>query len=136
MKHMKMFLTFDRFLPHHAPFIERKYGAAWFTEDFPAFDPDNEEEVNEVWRSYLEHIVISSRIGGKSNQLGLVGYLHNCVWRQFGMAQMRPKSLFERADRIVLGTGVSEKLFNKYLGMIVKENRVVLSSGIQKFSLV
>jgi hypothetical protein len=34
------------------------------------------------------------------------------------MAQMRPKSLFERADRIVLGTGVSEKLFNKYLRMI------------------
>jgi hypothetical protein len=45
---MKMFLSFNKILPRHAPFIERKYGATWFVEDFPAFDPDNEEEVNEV----------------------------------------------------------------------------------------
>jgi hypothetical protein len=118
VKHMKMFLNFNKFLPRHAPFVERKYGAAWFVEDFPGFDPDNEEEVNEVWRAYLEQIVISCRIGDKSNQLGLVGYLPNCVSRQFGMSQMRPKSLFEKADKIVLGTGVSEKLFHKYLRMV------------------
>jgi hypothetical protein len=115
---MKMFLNFNKFLPRHAPFVERNYGAAWFVEDFPVFDPDNEEEVNEVWRAYLEQTVISCRIGDKSNQLGLVGYLPNCVSRQFGMFQMRPKSLFEKADQIVLGTRVSEKLFNKYLRMV------------------
>jgi hypothetical protein len=118
MRYMKMFLNFNQFLPSHAPFIERKYGAAWFTKDFPAFDPDNEEEVNEVWRAYLEQTVISCRIGDKSNQFCLVGYLPNCVSRQFGMSQMRPKSLFEKADRIVLGTGVLEKLYSKYLRMI------------------
>jgi hypothetical protein len=118
MKHMKMFLNFNQFLPRHATFVERKYGAAWFTEDFPAFDPDNEEEVNEVWRAYLEQNVISYRIGDKSNQFGLVGYSPNCVSRQFGMSQMRPKSLFEKADRVVLGNGISEKLYKKYLRMI------------------
>jgi hypothetical protein len=116
MKYMKNFI--DKFLPRHAPFLERKYGAAWFTEDFPAFDPNNKEEVNEVWRAYLEHTVLSSRIGAKSNQLGLVRYLPNCVSRQFGLSQMRPKSLFEKADRIVLGIGVSEKLYHKYLRML------------------
>jgi hypothetical protein len=31
---------------------------------------------------------------------------------------MRPKSFFEKADRIVMGTGISEKLYKKYLRMI------------------
>jgi hypothetical protein len=75
MKHMKMFLSFNQFLPRHAPFIKRKYDAAWFTEDFPAFDPDNEDEVNEVWKVYLEQTVLSCRIEDKSNQFGLVRYL-------------------------------------------------------------
>jgi hypothetical protein len=48
MKYMKFFLNFEKLLPRHAPFLERYYGPAWFTEDFPALDPDNEEEVNEV----------------------------------------------------------------------------------------
>jgi hypothetical protein len=86
LKHMKMFLNFDKFLPRHAPFVERKYGAAWFVEEFPAFDPDNEGEVEEVWRAYLEQTVLSCRIGAHSNQYGLVGYQPNCVVRQFGMS--------------------------------------------------
>jgi hypothetical protein len=71
---MKMLLNFDKFLPRHAPFVEHKYGAAWFIEDFPAFDPDNEDEVNEVWRAYLEQTVLSCKIGANANQYGLVGY--------------------------------------------------------------
>jgi hypothetical protein len=118
MKHMKMFLNFDKFLPRHAPFVERKYGAAWFVEEFPAFDPDNEDEVNEVWRAYLEQTVLSCRIGTNANQYGLVGYQPNCVARQFGMSQIRPKSFFESLDRMVLGTGVTEKTFKKYMRMI------------------
>ncbi|WJX89439.1 hypothetical protein P8452_71438 [Trifolium repens] len=118
MKHMKMFLNFDKFLPRHAPFVERKYGAAWFIEDFPAFNPDNEDEVNEVWRAYLEQTVLSCRIGSNANQYGLVGYLPNCVARQFGMSQIRPKSLFENLDRMVLGTGVTEKTYKKYMRML------------------
>jgi hypothetical protein len=118
MRHMKMFLNFRQFLPRHAPFVERKYGAAWFTEEFPAFNPDNEEEVNEVWRAYLEQTVLSCRIRNKSNQYGLVGYQPNCVARQFVMSQIRPKSFFEKVDRMVLGTGISEKIYKKYLRMI------------------
>jgi hypothetical protein len=118
MRHMKMFLTFDKFLPRHAPFVERKYGAAWFIEEFPAFNPDDEEEVNEVWRAYLEQTVLSCRIGDKSNQFGLVGYQPNCVARQFGMSQIRPKSFFETPDRMVLGTGITEKIYKKYMRMI------------------
>jgi hypothetical protein len=64
MKYMKIFLNFDKFLPRHAPFLERKFGPAWFTEDFPATDQDNEEEVNEIWKAYLDPTVISCRIWG------------------------------------------------------------------------
>jgi hypothetical protein len=115
---MKMFLNFDQFLPRHAPFIERKYGAAWFTEDFHAFNPNNEDEVNEVWRAYLEQTVLSCRIGAYSNQYGLVGYQPICVARQFAMSQIRPESFFEKEDRMVLGTGISEKIYKKYLRMV------------------
>jgi hypothetical protein len=59
--------------------------------------------------------VLSCRIVAKSNQLGLVGYQPNCVLRQFGLSQMRPKSLFEKAEKIVMSTRVLEKLYNKYL---------------------
>jgi hypothetical protein len=118
LKYMKMFLNFDQFLPCHAPFIERKYGAAWFTEDFHAFNPNNEDEVNEVWRAYLEQTVLSCRIGANSNQYGLVGYQPICVARQFAMSQIRPKSFFEKEDRMVLGTGISEKIYKKYLRMV------------------
>jgi hypothetical protein len=62
--------------------------AAWCVKEFHAFDPDNEDKVNEVWRAYLEQIVLSRRIGDKSNQFGLVGYQPNCVARQFGMSQI------------------------------------------------
>ncbi|KAK2396658.1 hypothetical protein QL285_058303 [Trifolium repens] len=137
VKYMKIFLNFDKFLPRHAPFLERKYGPTWFTEDFPALYPDNEEEVNEVWSPYLEPTVLSCRIGVKSNQLGLVGYQPNCVSRQFGLSQMRPKSLFEKADNIVMGTWISEKLYNKYL-KLTKElhygfnhsNKIILFSAL------
>jgi hypothetical protein len=98
LKHMQMFLDFTQFLPRHAPFVERKYGAGWFTEEFPASNPDNEEEVNEVWRAYLEQTVLSCRIGGNSNQFGLVSYHPNCVARQFGMSQIRPRGFFENVD--------------------------------------
>ncbi|WJX77585.1 hypothetical protein P8452_60878 [Trifolium repens] len=120
MRHMKMFLNFDKFLPRHAPFVERKHGAAWFVEDFPAFNPNNEDEVNEVWRAYLEQIVLSCRIGSNANQYGLVGYMPNCVARQFGMSQIRPKSFFGSLDKIVLGTGITEKTFRKYMRMLEK----------------
>ena len=34
------------------------------------------------------------------------------------MSQIRPKSFFEKADRMVLGTGITEKIYKKYLRMI------------------
>jgi hypothetical protein len=74
--------------------------------------------MNEVWRAYLEQTVLSCRIGANANQYGLVGYQPNCVARQFGMSQIRPKRFFEKLDRMVLGTDITEKTFRKYMKMI------------------
>ncbi|WJX67184.1 hypothetical protein P8452_51676 [Trifolium repens] len=109
MKHMKMFLNFDKFLPRHAPFVERKHGAAWFIEDFPAFNPDNEDEVNEVWRAYLEQTVLSCRIGSNANQYGLVGYLPNCVARQFGEGTKKDGGSSKTSTEVKKPTGVKIK---------------------------
>jgi hypothetical protein len=68
VKYMKIFLNFDKFLPRHAPFLERKYGPTWFTEDFPA-----------LYLGKYGPTMLSCRIGVMSNQLGLVGYQPNCV---------------------------------------------------------
>jgi hypothetical protein len=68
VKYMKIFLNFDKFLPRHAPFLERKYGPTWFTEDFPA-----------LYLGKYGPTMLSCRIGVMSNQLGLVGYQPNCI---------------------------------------------------------
>jgi hypothetical protein len=127
MRYMKFFLNFNVFKPHHAPFATREFGPNWFTEDFPAFDPDNEDEVNEVWSTYLDPSVLSCRIGTQAKHFGLVGYQPNLVSRQFGMSQIRPKSLFEDEKDMVLGSSLSEKTFRGYL-KISEQNSYNLNS--------
>ncbi|KAL5156645.1 hypothetical protein HKD37_15G041574 [Glycine soja] len=122
LKYMKIFLSFDKFLPQHAPFINREVGPAWFTDDFPAVDPDNEEEVNEIWSFYLNPQILSCRTGIQSNYLGLVGYQPNLVSRQFGLSQIRPKSLFEDPRDVIRGANLSEKTFKKFLKISLDEN--------------
>ncbi|MCI20129.1 hypothetical protein A2U01_0041290, partial [Trifolium medium] len=127
MKYMKIFLKFDKLSKRNTPFIERKVGPTWFREDFPANNPDNEDEVNEIWHAYLDPTVLSCRIGTFLSDLGLVGYQPNLVSRQFGFSQLRPKSLFEASKNICLGySGISEKFYNKYLNMTA-ENKYHLN---------
>jgi hypothetical protein len=102
MKYMKVFLNFTVFKPQHAPFLKR-FGPNWYTEDFPSFNPDNEEEVDEVWLTYLDPTVLSCRIGIQAKYFGLVGYQPNLVSRQFGMSQIRLKSLFRDGERCIFG---------------------------------
>ncbi|KAH1215473.1 hypothetical protein GmHk_13G036602 [Glycine max] len=122
LKYMRIFLSFDKFLPQHAPFISREVGPAWFTDYFPAVDPDNEEEVNEIWSFYLNPQILSCRTGVQSNYLGLVGYQPNLVSRQFGLSQIRPKSLFEDPRGVIRGANLSEKTFKKFLKISLDEN--------------
>jgi hypothetical protein len=45
------------------------------------------------------------------------------------MSQIRPKSFFEKADWMVMGTGISEKIYKKYLRMIeTLQEKCVLAS--------
>ncbi|KAH1240879.1 hypothetical protein GmHk_07G018620 [Glycine max] len=122
LKYMRIFLSFDKFLPQHAPFISREVGPAWFTDYFPTVDPDNEEEVNEIWSFYLNPQILSCRTGVQSNYLGLVGYQPNLVSRQFGLSQIRPKSLFEDPQDVIRGANLSEKTFKKFLKISLDEN--------------
>ncbi|MCH80982.1 hypothetical protein A2U01_0001760, partial [Trifolium medium] len=110
MKYMKIFLKFDKLTEAQTPFLERKIGPTWFTEDFPASNPDNEEEVNEVWSAYLDPTVLSCRVGSQSKYIGLVGYQPNLVSRQFGFAQLLPKSLYEHIKSIVSLQSVEQAL--------------------------
>ncbi|KAL5148570.1 hypothetical protein HKD37_13G035601 [Glycine soja] len=122
LKYMRIFLSFDKFLPQHAPFISREVGPAWFTDYFPTVDPDNEEEVNEIWSFYLNPQILSCRTGVQSNYLGLVGYQPNLISRQFGLSQIRPKSLFEDPQDVIRGANLSEKTFKKFLKISLDEN--------------
>jgi hypothetical protein len=132
MKYMKIFLNFDKFKPQHAPFFERKFGQTWFTEDFPTQNPDNVEEVNEVWQAYLDPTVLSCRIGIQSNYYGLVGYQPNLVSRQFGLSQLLPESLFEDRAKVVMGYGILEKLYrnNMKLAMESAYSLTLFSSAL------
>ncbi|KAL5130511.1 hypothetical protein HKD37_12G033556 [Glycine soja] len=90
LKYMRIFLSFDKFLPQHAPFISRE--------------------------------ILSCRTGVQSNYLGLVGYQPNLVSRQFGLSQIRPKSLFEDPRDVIRGANLSEKTFKKFLKISLDEN--------------
>ncbi|MCH79637.1 hypothetical protein A2U01_0000390 [Trifolium medium] len=116
MKYMKIFLKFDKLTAKHTPLIERKFGPSWFTEDFPASNPDAADDVNEVWDTYLDPTVLSCRVGTQLKHLGLVGYQPNLVSRQFGFAQILSKSLYESSINICLGClGISENWYKKFL---------------------
>jgi hypothetical protein len=118
IQHMKVFLNLNQFLPHHAPFVRREIGPAWLQDEFPATNPDNADEVNELWQQYLHPTVPSCRIGSKSNHRVLVGYQPNLVSRQFRLSQVYPKCLFKSDKNMVIGNEVSKDLFDKYLNIL------------------
>src|SRR6266487_208129 len=90
MKYVKVFLNFDSFKPQHAPFSTRDIGPNWYTDVFPPTDPDLDDEVDELWSTYLDPTLLSCRIGSMAKNFGLIGYLPNLVSRQFGFSQIRP----------------------------------------------
>ncbi|CAJ2644439.1 unnamed protein product [Trifolium pratense] len=122
MKYMKIFLGINEFKPKHAPFVKRPIGPYWFVEEISVLNLDLEEEVNEVWTAYLDPTVLSCRIGTLSSEYGLVGYQPNLVSRQFGLSQLRPRSMYLRKKNIVLGTTITSTLYEKY--MTVASNNV------------
>ncbi|GAU48420.1 hypothetical protein TSUD_405500 [Trifolium subterraneum] len=101
--YFNIFLSLDKFKPENFPFITRRIGPSWLTQDFPATDPNKEPAVNELWLAFLSPSILSSRLGVQRAYLGLVGYQPNLVARLFGLSQFMPKSLFKNKDDIVLG---------------------------------
>ncbi|MCI28387.1 hypothetical protein A2U01_0049587, partial [Trifolium medium] len=75
MKYFKIFLHFDELRENQTPFLERKIGPAWFTQDFPASNADDEEEVSEIWSAFLDPIVLSCRLGAQSKYIYRISWL-------------------------------------------------------------
>jgi hypothetical protein len=114
--YFKTLLAFDEITPQNTPFAKRTVGPIWFTRPFPAVNPKDEEDTNNVWFMFLNPTILSSRQGTHRRHLGLVGYQPNLVARQFGLTQFRPKSLFKNKDEIVLGnSGMSVEYFERRL---------------------
>jgi hypothetical protein len=114
--YFKALLAFDEITPKNTPFVKRTIGPAWFRRPFPATNPNEEEDTNNIWSMFLNPTILSSRQGIDRRHLGLVGYQPNLVARQFGLSQFRPKSLFKNKDDIVLGnSGMSVEYFERRL---------------------
>jgi hypothetical protein len=119
--YFKALLAFDEITPENTPFATRRKGPAWLTRPFPAVDPNDERETNNILSIILSPTVLSSRQGIDKKHLGLVGYQPNLVARQFGLTQFRPKSLFRNRDDIVLGnSGMSEVYYDQRLKLAEK----------------
>jgi hypothetical protein len=93
--YFKTLLEFDEITPKNTPFVKRAIGPAWFRRPFPATNPNEEEDTNNIWSMFLNPTILSSRQGVERRHLGLVGYQPNLVARQFGLSQFRPKNLFK-----------------------------------------
>ncbi|KAK2414651.1 serine/threonine-protein phosphatase 7 long form protein [Trifolium repens] len=116
LHYFKTLLEFDEITPKNTPFVKRTVGPDWFKRPFPATNPNEEEDTNNVWTMFLNPTILSFRQGVERRHLGLVGYQPNLVARQFGLSQFRPKSLFKNKDEIVLGnSGMSVEYFERRL---------------------
>ncbi|KAK2442624.1 serine/threonine-protein phosphatase 7 long form protein [Trifolium repens] len=116
LHYFKTLLEFDEITPKNTPFVKRTVGPDWFKRPFPATNPKEEEDTNNIWTMFLNPTILSSRQGVERRHLGLVGYQPNLVTRQFGLSQFRPKSLFKNKDDIVLGnSGMSVEYFERRL---------------------
>jgi hypothetical protein len=117
--YFKTLLEFDEITPKNTPFVKRTIGPAWFRRPFPATNPNEVEDTNNIWSMFLNPTILSSRQGVERRHLGLVGYQPNLVARQFGLSQFRPKSLFKNKDDIVLGnSGMSVEYFERRLKLV------------------
>ncbi|KAK2442745.1 serine/threonine-protein phosphatase 7 long form protein [Trifolium repens] len=117
--YFKTLLEFDEITPKNTPFVKRTIGPAWFRRPFPATNPNEEEDTNNIWSMFLNPTILSSRQGVERRHLGLVGYQPNLVARQFGLSQFRPKNLFKNKDDIVLGnSGMSVEYFERRLKLV------------------
>jgi hypothetical protein len=116
LHYFKTLLEFDEITPKNTPFVKRTVGPDWFRRPFPATNPNEEEDTNNIWTMFLNPTILSFRQGVERRHLGLVGYQPNLVARQFGLSQFRPKSLFKNKDEIVLGnSGMSVEYFERRL---------------------
>ncbi|MCI09893.1 hypothetical protein A2U01_0030984, partial [Trifolium medium] len=122
MFYFKILLSFEEIEEINTPFLKRQIGPAWFKQNFPATNPDDEEEINEILLAFLNPTILSSQLGVTKTYLGLVGYQPNLVVRQFGFSQFIPKSLFQQKSEIVLGnSGMDEAYFDRRLKAVDKE---------------
>jgi hypothetical protein len=120
--YFKALLAFDEITAKNTPFANRTVGPAWLKRPFPATNPNDEEDINNIWSIFLSPTILSSRQGIDKRHLGLVGYQPNLVARQFGLSQYRPRSLFRNKDDIVLGnSGMSELYFERRLKLAEKD---------------
>ncbi|KAK2416159.1 serine/threonine-protein phosphatase 7 long form protein [Trifolium repens] len=89
--YFKTLLEFDEIIPKNTPFVKRVVGPAWFRRPFPATNPNEEEDTNNIWTMFLNPTILSSR----------------------------PKSLFKNKDDIVLGnSGMSVEYFERRLKLV------------------
>jgi hypothetical protein len=133
--YFKILLEFDEITPKNTPFVKRVVGPAWFRRPFPATNPNEEEDTNNIWTMFLNPTILSSRQGVERRHLGLVGYQPNLVARQFGLSQFRPKSLFKNKDEIVLGnSGMSVEYFERRLKLVEDRMPYKLTPIASEFS--
>ncbi|XP_058748016.1 uncharacterized protein LOC131620851 [Vicia villosa] len=117
-----MFARRDQFDPSMAPFVHRIIGPEWFTRKFPPTSQDQQIESMEIWEAFLTPRLFSHRLRPSKGQCILMCYQPNLVSRQFGLAQITPKCLYEKRNHMCFHTlylteEECERKINKYIGV-------------------
>ncbi|KAI5424845.1 hypothetical protein KIW84_030869 [Lathyrus oleraceus] len=64
-----MFAKHYMFTPHMVPFVDRRYGLAWFKREFTTLDVEHRAESIEIWKAFLTPKLLSTRLSTKEGKV-------------------------------------------------------------------
>lgn len=110
MKYFLMFAECHKFSSVMVPFAKQSHGPELFTRDFLSSNPGQEAESKEIQEAFLTLKLIKIRLGVSKDEMKILSYQLNLVYRQFRLRQIQSKCFFDRKNDLCLWLATFSKV--------------------------